>query len=997
MKPTRHTLLMVRFLIILLTLCFSGKHLLIAGITGKIAGKVIDSESGEPLIGANVVISATIRDGREIPLENLMGAACDLNGEYFIINVPPGAYVVKASMMGYTSVNKTDVRVRVDYTTPVDFTLTATTIELDEIRVVADREIIKHDLTASAASVNAETIEMLPVNSVGEILDLQAGLVRDSDGQLHIRGGRATEVGYMIDGVQVSDPVNRTSGLTVDNQAIEEVQTLMGTFNAEYGQALSGIVNIVTKRGSDRFTGNVLVQFGDYLSFDDLYSVTNDQEWMEGAAQSLAYADLPLFYQGEIYQEGRATRPALPTEKYLQSYNPLKNTDLQANISGPIPGTGKNLTYFVSGRFLNYSGHQMGKRYFMPWGLSAPALDTTNNVYDLPDQKLVPFGDGQSYSLQSKIYWRLGNRLTINYGLFWQDQSNRGSNYMYKYVPDGVKNYYNDNLTHILTLTHTLSARTFYELRLSNLYKKHENYLYEDTFDYRYISNRTTDFEQYVLGSGFNPSVALATIPYDLQFWGNENDRYKNIVKYNVLKFDLTSQVTKRHQIKLGAEATLYDIEDEYISLQFDDVDFRPLIMPLGSAYHNYYQHKPKLFSVYLQDKTEFKEIIFNIGVRYDYFDPDGKILTDPADPQIYNPFNPAHVYKDYYPGIPQDSLEVLLRRYTVEERSEFWFQDVKAKHQISPRFGIAFPVSDRGNIHFAYGHFFQVPAFRFLYENPEFEIYGADAQNLIGNADLNPERTVSYELGLQQALSDNFHFTLVGYYRDIRDWITTSPAIDTYGGRTTYVKYINKDFGNAQGIELSANYHSPNVLMSLDYTLMVAEGTNSDPRDAYYAMRENEEPQIQLIPMNWDRSHSLNVILTYRNRGWIASFIGQAFSGFPYTPTFRRGEVAGGSLFRGIRTNSARRPTTYNVDLKLSKMFRLNQFEFDVFVNVFNVFDRRNPNNVYSDTGRADYTLEGVTQQNRVISIADVEEYYARPGMYSPPRHIQLGLKFSF
>jgi len=960
-----------------------------AGITGKIAGKVVDKTTGEPLPGVNIIVSATVRRGREIPLKQPMGAASNLNGEYFIINLPPGRYVVKASMIGYKSVTKTDVRVSVDYTTPLDFALEQEAIEMAEIVVSAKREVIRKDLTASAATVDAETIEMMPVTSINEVLDLQVGMVRDAGGQLHIRGGRSTEIAYMVDGVQVTDPLNRGAGLTIDNQAVEELQAITGTFNAEYGQALSGVINVVTKRGSDQFQGQIRTYFSDYLSFDDnVYYVMDDADWAHAAAEALTRDDKTIFYKNRVYTTQSLEMPHLTRKNYLRSYEPFRNQDLQANLSGPIPFTNKNFTFFASGRYYYNHGYQMGKRYFKPWGLHAPALDTLH-TYDLPDNKLVNLGWDRNFSIQSKFFYRLSGSINISYGIYWYDHDYKYGSHYYKYNPDATKNYFDNSTTHILAVNHMLSSRTFYELRLSSYYKKHENYLYKDPYDYRYVPSKTADIEQYLFDKRNNPNVSLTVNPYDFAFWGNETDRDVNLVKYKTFKFDITSQVSQRHQVKSGVEARWHDLSNEWLDLQFSS-DYKPLIMPISSPFHDKYHHKPRVFAAYIQDKAEFKEIIFNIGLRYDYFDSDGKILADPTDPQIYNPFNPKHIFKEN-PSDPTDTL------YTVAEREKFWFKDVKPKHQLSPRLGIAFPITDRGVIHFSYGHFFQTPAFNYLYANPEFEIYGAGTTNLIGNADLNAERTVIYEIGLQQALSDNFHFSLTGFYRDIRDWIGTSPPIDTYGGRTTYVKYVNKDYGSAQGVELSAEYRSRNFMMNLDYTFMAAEGTTSNPQDAYNDLRARRAPRIQMVPLNWDRTHTLNAVLTYTQNGFVASLISQIYSGFPYTPTFARGEVAGSGQFSGLRENSERQPTTYNFDLRLSKEFRFGRYRFEIFTNIYNIFDRRNVNHVFTDTGRADYTLEGINQQHRVVAISDVDEYFAQPGMFAPPRQIQWGITLGF
>ncbi|HNY92887.1 MAG TPA: carboxypeptidase regulatory-like domain-containing protein, partial [bacterium] len=331
---------------------------LMAGETGKISGRVTDAANGQPLIGANVMIVERIESGRVIPLSGsaVQGAVTDPNGEYYIINIKPGVYTVRFVYIGYQSVNKTQVAVSVDLTTKLDTRLSTTVLESGEsIDIIADRVQIQKDLTSSQVSFGADKIDQLPVRSVAELVNLQAGVVTDDGGNLHIRGGRTSEITYMVDGVKVVDPLSRSAGISIDDQAIQELKTITGTFNAEYGQALSGVVNIVTKQGSDEFRINATGYFGDHLSFDDgTYYVMNNPAWANAAARALTRGGNFILYDfGDVNpytSSAQATKPWLTKKSYLDSYNPTTNTDFQVNISGPIPFTQKRLTYFISGR-----------------------------------------------------------------------------------------------------------------------------------------------------------------------------------------------------------------------------------------------------------------------------------------------------------------------------------------------------------------------------------------------------------------------------------------------------------------------------------------------------------------------------------------------------------------------------------------------------------------------------------------------------------------------
>jgi len=968
-----------------------------AGTTGKIAGRILDAATGDPLVGANVVLENTS-----------MGAATDTNGEFYVINIPPGRYSVLVRMMGYKPQRMEDIQVTVDLTTRLDFDLQSTVLETDEVVVVtANRMKIQKDLTSSERAIGASEIDKLPVKSVEDLVTLQAGVTRDASGNLHIRGGRSSEITYMVDGVQVVNPLYRNMGISIDDQAIQELKAITGTFNAEYGQALSGVVNIVTKQGSPKFEINATAYLGDHLSFDDdLYYVMDNTEWANEMARSLNRGTLYTNYdfskhgltsEAEVVQKVYDDdKPWLTKKQTLNVYEPWKHRDLQLNVSGPVPWTGNRLSYFISGRYQYSPGYNMGKRYFMPWGFQAPALDSLS-TYKSPDNAIVPLSLYKSLSTQSKIFFKPTHRMTLSYGFYFNRQFNyyMDGDYSavnYKYIPDAGRHHDTDRYTQILSLTYVFSKSTFLDFKGSYYESDYQEYAYEDADDYRYIPTQAGDYQQYVYNPSPDDDIAVSTSPNDFRYWGNNPERENTINSYYSFKLDLTSQITKRHLTKLGISGRLHDLSYDQYDLQFSQATYRPIVPDVSSPYHIFYDANPREFAAYFQDKIEFNELIINIGLRFDYFDSDGKILADPKDPQIYSPFKIDHIYKNYTPTTPDSELV----EYTVDERREFWYDKTEPKYQLSPRFGLSFPITDRGVIHFSYGHFFQNPAFQYLYANPNFWVTGAGAQNLVGNADLDAERTIMYEIGLQQQMMQNLYLHITGFYRDIRDWVGSGFPIDTYRG-LTYYKYVNRDHATAKGITLSGSYSTRALSINLDYTIMQARGTSSDPTDAYNDLQAQRAPRVQMIDLDWDQPQSLNMVVNYNSGGWNVSVIGSANSGRPYTPQFARSESTGSSASVGLRENSDRNPSTYNLDLRVAKLLKIGQWRLQVFGNITNLLDTRNANSVYADTGRPDFTLQTYFNQTRFWEIGDIEEYYARSGMYSSPRFIQLGLRISY
>ncbi len=281
-----------------------------AGTTGKLIGRVTSKETGEPLIGANIMVEGT-------PL----GSAADMDGNYLILQISPGTYSVRFTMIGYQDLVVSGVRIKVDLTTTINGDLPESVVGLDEVVVQAERPMIQLDVTYSQANITSEEVEMLPVEEFVDIIALQAGVVTEN-GTMHVRGGRGGEISYMVDGITVTDPYNSDIAVEIENNAIQELQFISGTFNAEYGQAMSGIINIITKDGDySDYSGSISSNMGDY------------------------FADDPLFPE-------------------VEKVNLNNISDIKANIEGPIlPG---RISFFGSGRKKTSDGYLFGQRIFYP-------------------------------------------------------------------------------------------------------------------------------------------------------------------------------------------------------------------------------------------------------------------------------------------------------------------------------------------------------------------------------------------------------------------------------------------------------------------------------------------------------------------------------------------------------------------------------------------------------------------------------------------------------
>jgi outer membrane receptor protein involved in Fe transport len=919
---------MKKFLLFYFTVLICSLGFTFAGTTGKIAGKVTDSKTGESLPFVNILIEGT----------NL-GAATDIDGNYVILNIPPGKYNVKAQYIGYQSVLVENVSVSIDLTTTVDFTLSESAVELEEVVVQGKMDLIKKDVTSSQSLVSSDEIAILPVAEFDDILQLQAGVTRDASGDFHIRGGRTSEVAYWVNGVSITDGYDNSRGIQIDNYSVQELQVISGTFNAEYGNAMSGIVNTVTKTGSNDYHGSILLYSGDHLSdFTEYFPHIND---------------INLF----------------------STYN------FQGSLGGPVPFTNNAITFFLNGRYIYDDGYLFGERRFNPNPIKVVGADTLPNP---GDDKVVPMNWSKNIYGQGNISFFPIQELKVLLEGLYSDVDYQDYNHEYRWNPDGDVNKFARSYNLTGTITHMLSSSSFYDIKGSYFFKDFNEYLYEDSLDSRYL----------------HPDSSLRPDDYSFRTKGTNLHRFFRETNTFFARADYTDQVTLEHLLKLGVEYKNH-------SLNFDDYTLEPLrvnnveVEPFqpsvpGETQTNRYKYdaEPYELSGYLQDKIEFESVIINFGIRLDYFDSQGKVLVDVTDPNIYAPLRPPSFFGL---SLPDDSwLGVDPTQYT-SILEPYFYKDAASKFQVSPRFGIAYPISASGVVHFSYGHFLQTPPFQYLFQNGPYKVPNSGLNvGVFGNPDLEPQKTVMYELGFRQEFLDDYLIDVTGFYRDIRDWVQSGPQIETRN-LVTYSIFTNKDYANVKGITLTFNKRFTNYFsFDINYTYQVAEGTNSTPEEEFDAASGNDEPSLYLIPMNWDQNHLLNASLYTGFDNWGISLLARYGTGLPYTPTVTQ-YTADRGITSGLVQNSRRIPSQFALDLKVDKTFNFGGFNINAFLRIFNLLDNRNPIRVFGDTGQPDFTTETQNIGENSQRPNTPEEYVKYPDHYGEPRNVQLGLELSF
>lgn len=916
-----------------------------AATTGKINGLVLDAETGDPMIGVNVMLAGTS-----------LGAATDIEGYFTILNVPPGKYDLVASSIGYKTFRLQDVRVSVDHTTNINIDMESSVIEGEEVVVVAEKELIKKGLTSSEASISEEELESMPVESFTGLLATQAGVTQDSDGALHVRGGRSSEVTYMVDGI----PVSSDLGLSLSTNVISELTLISGTFNAEYGKAMSGIVNIATKDGAKNFQARATAQLGDMLTWDE------------------------KFIKGS-------------------SFNPFTFQRYDLDISGPLaflPGG----SYFITGTFRNNLGWLYGIREHTTYdrgiiGNNRATIDMTG------DSAYVPMNTSDSKKIMAKVSFFPLQKTKLMYQFIGDFGNWQNYVHEWKYAPDGRYQYHSNDIMHALHLTHTISDKSYFTFKYS--YKSGHSEQYVNKIDIPFTMNEdvngngTIDMlpglnvSEDLNGNGvldddlqvdwdfinqygaFVPNDTWYTLEledttinvpyyvtpngrtdlpaYHFNYGGQRMGYYISEDKSHTFKFDFVSQVNRQHQIRTGVEYNTYIRHRNESVLQMSEQDetLPPFIQNARVANHDFYTHYPYDFAAYLQDKIEVKDIIIQAGLRYDYFNAN-TVVIDP------------------------------LSRDTT---------DASPKHQLSPRLGVSFPITDQGFIHFSYGHFFQMPTFYYLYTNPLLKRSASVSR--FGNPDIEPQKTVMYELGLQQQLSNSTAIDLTIFYRDIINWLSTE--YNFVDNAYKYTRYITEDYGNVRGITFSLTQRAGQLLtLNADYTYQIAEGNASSPDAKYYDALNNVESETKVVPLDWDVRHTINGNLTIQPMPGLGIGIISRFStGKPYTPTIQ-GQ-------RNAEENSDRKLAEFTTDVKVYKNFSLGDHRFILTLKVYNIFNNLNERYVFTDTGRAGYSLTPTYVGDPSDKFAgspgihSLEEYIYSPTNFSSPRQILLNLSWSF
>jgi len=962
----------VFFLGLALAFVLPATQMMHAQSAGKVSGLVTEKGvKNEALPGVTVYL-------KELPSK---GTTTDADGRYVLLSVPPGTYELVMSYIGYASLVKQEVVANSGRTTTINGELEEQVFEGQEIVIKAERPLVVKDRTSTVSFTSKETIEKLPVQELADLIRFQPGVV-ESNGGFNFRGGRSRETAYLIDGIPVQDIFNQGGGNPIDLevQSVQELQVFTGTFDAELGGAQSGVVSVTTRDPGSKLQGRLRTQIGGFL-------IGNNEIFIGGDTFDLA-----------------------------------DNQDISFTLNGPLT---KKLGFFINARYEQNSGHLKGVRQFNPTdGLTINAyrrwyrdlyrpddtrlisldiartpngsqiLDSNGNPLQLAtgDGSIVDMNQNRSITLNPKLVFTQG-RTKISLNLLYNNGEGQGFNNARRYAPDGRATSYTNSLTSILSLKRSFGNDKVLNLRASYSDKSFNSYLFQDLSD---------------------PAIQFFGASDDVtgfSFGATDNGESKSTEQQFIVSGDFQWQINSRNELKAGfqfrqSNFQVFDLDrswaqpnnpDElFLNFQFPDVNRypffdqyleeyasrQPILVPELESIKidDSLDQSPIEWAWFIQDKLEFdQKLVVKAGLRFEYFDIGERAVIDPRTPtdRIGSPEN---------------------------------FREVEPKFYVSPRVGISYPISEKGAFRIAYGHFVQMTAYNEMLKNPIFEeinvgrLEGRD----VGNPDLDAERTIKYEMGLQQQLTNFLALDVTLFYKNTRNLLGRErfATLDN----VQYSRRENRDFGIIRGGSLAFATRPSGMLLSanLDFTYSNADGSSSSPDDLanlVIAGRSGELGALfierRLNPLNWDQMLTANLSATVgKASNWSLGFVSQFASGQPFSPTFldpNKNFPANEFL------NAESKPMLFRFDLNAEKRFKLGAAQYGMRLQVNNIFNHLNQNTVNSISGNASdiVRLASVQQDrnlvNQFVGLYTQGQEDIFPQWYSAPRQILLALTVNF
>lgn len=980
-----------KIIYIILFLLFN-HALLIAASTGKIVGTVKDAENGEALIGVNIMVVGTQR-----------GTASDIDGKYTILGLTPGTYSIKFSYIGYQTVIVEDVKIIIDRTTDIHVEMQSTSIALQkEIIVRATRPPIALDVSSSKRDIEISEVETMPVIDFNNLLNLQPGTIykpKTNDGQeqitneLSIRGG--TGVGVFVDGLNVTEALSSGSLTNFNMSSLKAAEILTGGFNAEYGNIRSGVINVVTKDGTDKYTFSADIKYSpaERKHFgESIFDTKSAPEWLLYGNNDALFGPDGIHAEGkpDSYWEyfaaydtvyGFTPEQAQEVWKYQhrpREYGHKPDYIVEATVGGPVP-------------LFNYISKDANLRFFTSWRyeynmlavpLSRDHFEDMNWFWKLTFNPLigmkVNFQGTYQENLSSTTYNTPQVSVTTTEQAIYSMQYPLTKYYQaMRSIADRYRNQF------ALNISHAISENTFYDFKLS--------YLLRRSF-VNHAGERSSDIAFTVGGVGFTDQQNGWT-PYDVADFGGRESQFgiktsgfsfilgghgkeRDYSKETLIntRFDIVSQLNDNHQIKAGLEFNYDDMNMNHGLIQISP----PLVK------FDQFRQIPIKMAMYAQDKIEFSGMIANLGLRLDYTDRRGTYYTN--------------LFSDYY---NVDSLYL-----APTER-------IKPFLYVSPRVGISHPISEKSKLFFNYGHFYDEPGVNYLYNKRER--YGG-FYDRIENSNLKPQRTIAYELGFEQQIGNEYLFHVSGFYRNITNQVKWVDYYSEIGNRIS--TYSNDNYADSRGLEaIFEKKVGSYILGSLSFDYLITSSGDFGKAVFYEEVLKTPgmSSSTQYTP---GASYSILGNITFKTPiGWGQDIFGFDLLGdwvLNFTHEFRSGKTFtyNPKGLPGVNNNMRWNPHQ-NTNMRLSKGVDIGGVSTVIYLEVYNLFNVKelNPNlrslllpylklyNEYleslnlPDEGGNDNPGDYKAENIKLPSNAN----FPNQLLFNTPRDIYLGIKINF
>jgi len=956
---------------------------------GSIKGTVTDKESGETLPGVNVIIKGSTS-----------GAATNIDGEYTIQGLRPGVYTLEVSYVGYQKTLLTGIEVEGGETTELDITIKQEVLSSDEeVLVIGEAPIFDVEKSSSSSTVSKKQIEATPIEKVEDLVGLQAGVTKDPTG-LYIKGGRANETGYVVDGVSAQDPLAGTGfGLDIGTNSIENLEVTTGGVGAEYGDVTSGVVSVNTPEGGESYEGK-------------------------------------FSHRRDNFGENKDNNSNFFTDNY------------EFSLGGPSPileKLFKNIGLDLPGNFTFYTSAQV------QFSNEFTKVTADNVQTSLTDSDFFSPRQNNRWNGITKLTWNIKpgmklqasyqRSLTINQNTRMLQitgadvQVSPGFQFFFSNDLDKANTFAHDNNLSYLKWTHSLNETMFYDIQVSRLFTRlradaNGRQWRPDSVDGEFdaesiVTPPVDEFEgtdgfTFVLpGPGLSNNGGLASLFHD-------HFAEEIVGKGTITKFFNNRQI----QMSGGAEFKFQDYQWIDIirpwvgaPIQIDDNTVSETNR-LGQS-SDIWRVKPKRGAFFLNNQIRYKGLVANVGARFEYWAP-GKFVDDAVE----NPRAP----------VPDNIREAYMR-------DTFGFLGLRFKTRLLPKVRVSFPVRDNMVMFFNYGHSTKVPHPRFVYAGLDPFFQDRSFLSNLGNPNLDMSTDINYEIGMRNQLGENDALNISVFWRDKFDFVTTQRIIieDATGRETERAFRVNGDFARVRGVDVSYIKRYKDFLQGkISVSRSLAEGlssTNDESLRNLLVGGQNVGTNVE-TPLAWDRPWDIkgNVTLTWDRPGdplfgvgffnQIQAFVSAVYrSGLRYTPHelqgFETNPITGERNWRPIYEPvadpelrfSETGPSWFFMDLNLQKWVNFGEHKLQFSLEVSNLFNNLNSIIVNPVTGKA-FKRDFPESEEKLKELRDNREYdvpnnvrdprfldprdnnapsFDNPANFLPQRHIVFGVTYEF